>query len=137
MLKRQAVESEERGRSAEEQKRRVVAQITQVREEMGRILKQKEEAEREAKKREVKQRTMVQKKFITSFLVNFLDQNNSQKVRVEMLDTLSSILEFSEEDKQRIGIHRFRFDESKKEEGFLPEGERQGLGAKFMSFLKG
>lgn len=136
-LKQQKAQLERESEHARAREEMTRAQIGDLRREMGLVIEQKEAIESEHRASRDKQKKMVEKKFITSFLVNFLDVNNSHKIRVEMLETLGSILEFSEDEKSRIGIHRFKFDESKQDGDFVPNTDDKGLTSKFMSFLKG
>lgn len=38
---------------------------------------------------------MIDKRFIASFLLNYLDINNTEKVKRELLETLGSLLELT------------------------------------------
>ena len=46
----------------------------------------------------------IEKSYVSSFLINYFDVQNSKKIRQEMLLTLSNILDFSESEKKKIGI---------------------------------
>ncbi len=41
---------------------------------------------------------------VSKFLVNYLDKQSDHHVRLQILDTLSCILDFTPEDKTRIGL---------------------------------
>lgn len=53
---------------------------------------------------DVSREDYVPKKFITSYLVNFFNIEASEKTKNEMLLTLSKLLNFSQEEKERVGL---------------------------------
>lgn len=46
---------------------------------------------------------MIDKRIINKFLVNYFDQNTNYKTKVQILETMSLILTFTEEEKEKIG----------------------------------
>lgn len=48
--------------------------------------------------------TMIDKKFIGSFLVNYFDFDEDLGKKLQVLETMSSILEFDDEQKAKIGL---------------------------------
>ena len=64
--------------------------------------------EKEKKENEIKNKNFIEKKFIGSFLMNFLDIDNSEKVKFEVLETLASLLDFSEAERARIGLEKMK-----------------------------
>lgn len=51
---------------------------------------------------------MIDKRYIASFLINYLDVNNSDKVKNELLETLGSLLDLGEHDRVRIGLENLK-----------------------------
>ena len=51
------------------------------------------------------QKDSINKKYISSFLINFFDKNASKKTQTELKATLASLLDFDENDKKRIGVN--------------------------------
>lgn len=51
---------------------------------------------------------LIDKKYIGSFLVNYLDVNNSLKVKNELLETLSSLLDLNETEWVKIGLESLK-----------------------------
>lgn len=51
---------------------------------------------------------LIDKKYIGSFLVNYLDVNNSLKVKNELLETLSSLLDLNESEWVKIGLESLK-----------------------------
>jgi hypothetical protein len=47
---------------------------------------------------------MIDKKFIGSFLVNYFDFDEDLGKKLQVLETMSSILEFDDEQKAKIGL---------------------------------
>lgn len=47
----------------------------------------------------------VPKKYISSYLVNYYNIENTPKTKTEMLNTLAKLLDFSSEDKKKIGLN--------------------------------
>ena len=47
---------------------------------------------------------MVDRRIINKFLVNFVNSQSSQQVKIQMLETLSKILAFTVEEKQTLGL---------------------------------
>lgn len=68
-----------------------------------------------------------------SFLLNYLDVNNTQKVKNELLETLSSLLEFNESQRAKIGLENIKsqlLHETSESE------ENQNIKSLFLNFLK-
>lgn len=47
---------------------------------------------------------MVDRRIINKFLVNFVNSQSSQQVKIQMLETMSKILAFTVEEKQTLGL---------------------------------
>lgn len=76
---------------------------------------------------------LIDKRFIASFIVNYLDVNNTDKVKIELLETLASLLEFTEADKVRIGLSRLRAHRIENSED--GKEAKKDLKSNFLSFL--
>ena len=44
------------------------------------------------------------RRIINKFLVNYLNQQSSKEVKIQMLEAMSKILAFSIEEKQQLGL---------------------------------
>lgn len=55
-------------------------------------------------KNEMDKNEYIPKKFITSYLVNFYNTSASGQTRKEMLITLSKLLDFNKEEKEKTGL---------------------------------
>ena len=64
--------------------------------------------ENEKKQNEVKNKNFIDKKFIGSFLMNYLDVDNSEMVKFGVLETLASLLDFTESERARIGLEKMK-----------------------------
>lgn len=49
-------------------------------------------------KKNIEEQNLIDKRYIGSFLINYLDINNTQKVKNELLETLSSLLDLNESE---------------------------------------
>lgn len=76
---------------------------------------------------------LIDKRFIASFIVNYLDINNTDKVKIELLETLASLLEFSEADKVKIGLGKLRA--MRIENSSDGTEQKKDLKSTFLSFL--
>jgi len=47
---------------------------------------------------------MVDRRIINKFLVNYVNQNSTREVKLQMLDAMSKILGFTIEEKQMLGL---------------------------------
>jgi len=97
--------------------------------------------------------SMVDKRVINKFLISYFDLNTTYHVKLQILETLSSVLGFTEEEKEKVGLHKLRLerrlsDENFKlqEDGYLRSpktpktpkslnGERETLSKQFLDFL--
>ena len=57
-----------------------------------------------AEARTVRWTDPIEKAYVASFIVNYLDRSNSERVRAELLATLARLLGFSPEDCRRVGL---------------------------------
>lgn len=53
---------------------------------------------------ENKLKSCIDKKLITSFIINIYHKNPSEKTRNDLLRTLSSLLEMTKEEEEKIGL---------------------------------
>ena len=56
------------------------------------------------KKEQEQQEYQVDRRIINKFLVNYLNQQSSKEVKMQMLEAMSKILAFSIEEKQQLGL---------------------------------
>ncbi len=56
------------------------------------------------KKEQEQQEYQVDRRIINKFLVNYLNQQSSKEVKIQMLEAMSKILAFSIEEKQQLGL---------------------------------
>lgn len=87
------------------------------------------------KKEEENNKDLVDKKFISSFLVNFFDVQSSEKVKAELLETLASLLDLCEEDRVRVGLNKIKANKINKS-GNEEERRNSDLKTMFLDFLK-
>jgi hypothetical protein len=59
--------------------------------------------------------------------------SNNEKVKLELLETLASLLDMSEQDKIRVGLEKMRIEKMNQQNGQTSE---RGIKSKFLSFLK-
>ena len=76
----------------------------------------------------------IDKRFISSFLVNYYDMSNNEKVKLELLETRASLLDMSEQDKIRVGLEKMKIERMNQQNG--QSSERGGITNKFLGFLK-
>jgi hypothetical protein len=68
-------------------------------------------------------------------LVNYYDQANNEKVKLELLETLSSLLDISEQDKIRMGLEKMRI-EKMGQTSTDKDKKPEGIKGRFLSFLR-
>jgi len=81
---------------------------------------------KKAKSEALNKESLIDKKVITTFLVKYFEPNASFPVKLQILETLSSILHFSEQDRVKLGLHRKRLETHMKEENQANEEEKAG-----------
>eukprot|EP01016_Furgasonia_blochmanni_P046707 TRINITY_DN6771_c0_g1_i9.p1 TRINITY_DN6771_c0_g1~~TRINITY_DN6771_c0_g1_i9.p1 ORF type:complete len:141 (-),score=62.37 TRINITY_DN6771_c0_g1_i9:46-468(-) len=75
---------------------------------------------------------LVDKRVVSKFLVNYFDLNTKYHVKLQILETLSSILSFTEDERNKIGLHKQRLErgaskeEEMKDNNALPGGGAAG-----------
>lgn len=79
--------------------------------------------------------------------MNYFDLNTTYHVKLQILETLSSVLSFTEEERVKVGLHRERLEKHLSQDDFKfgdletmdgsprKNGEGEGLGNKFLNFL--
>ena len=89
---------------------------------------------------------MIDKQFISGFFVKYLEikeEIGNFEKKKQTLETLASILEFTDEQKQSIGLEKQQLEEktqiekewnTSKEESNKPPEKPSGFGGMFMSF---
>lgn len=78
---------------------------------------------------------LVDKKFIGSFLVNYFDVQNSEKVKGELLETLASLLDLQETERVRIGLTKIKATKVTQSES-QTQRKKSDLKTMFIDFLK-
>ena len=56
------------------------------------------------KKEAESQKFLIDRRMITQFLLNFLNPKSNQTVKLQMMDAMSKILEFSNEERTSLGL---------------------------------
>ncbi len=82
---------------------------------------------------------VIDKKVISNFLLSYFNINNSYHTKLQVLETLSSVLNFSEEDRVKVGLQKQKLEKlSKKQESLEQEDNKDNkssLKDKLFDFL--
>ena len=70
---------------------------------------------------------MIDKRIISSVLVNYFDINASDNTKKNLLETLSSIMEYSNEDRQKMGLKPINIGESNQKNNGTLKSMSEGL----------
>ena len=70
---------------------------------------------------------MIDKRIISSVLVNYFDINASDITKKNLLETLSSIMEYSNEDRQKMGLKPINIGESNQKNNGTLKSMSEGL----------
>lgn len=83
-------------------------------------------------KKNIEEQNLIDKRYIGSFLINYLDINNTQKVKNELLETLSSLLDLNESERVRIGLENIKSNQLFE----AKESKEKNITSLFMNYLK-
>ena len=70
---------------------------------------------------------LIDKRVISSVLVNYFDKNTNDKIKENLLETLSKIMEYSNEDRKKMGLKPINIPQTNKNEKAQFQSVSEGL----------
>ena len=70
---------------------------------------------------------LIDKRVISSVLVNYFDKNTNDKIKENLLETLSKIMEYSNEDRKKMGLKPINIPQTNKNEKDQFQSVSEGL----------
>ena len=78
--------------------------IEELRAENDEIRAETKQLIEQVKKEEVESKFKIDRRIITSFLIQFLQKKNDATVQLSMVQSMSKVLEFSEDERKTLGL---------------------------------